>query len=636
VKTDDGRIMLAGISYLNARPIQDALERSPYRDRFALDRTVPSEAARRVSEGEAALGLIPVAAAATQGGMRFVRGIAIGARGAAQSVLVVSHRPLDEVKTVLLDASSRTSVVLARLLLSRLRRTEPRWVARAYPARLAGLDDDTAAVIIGDAALAVRDAFPHVLDLGEAWFEWTGEPFVFAGWAGDPAALRAIGFEGADEQALRNAMAEGLAMRADIARDAARRGVLDERGAYDYLTQALCFDLGEPERRGLTLFYEKAAQAGLLPRSEPRFFDDPNPRAAVSLDTLLSRAAEGERLSGAEAVRLGAQASLSDLGTAADAVRNTKHPDGVVTYIVDRNVNYTNVCTTGCLFCAFFRPPGHPEAYVLSREELGAKLGELVRAGGVQVLLQGGLNPALPLAWYEDLFRFIKREHGVALHALSPVEIHHLSALEGLSIETVLERLRSAGLDSLPGGGAEILVDRVRRRISPAKVTSGEWLDVMRTAHAMGIRSSATMMYGTIDTLADRVLHLLKVRDLQDETRGFTSFFCWDYQHGPGTRLAPGETGPTLYLRMQALSRIVLDNVEHIGASWVTQGADVGEIALRFGADDCGVVLSEENVVASAGTTFRIDAGAVERRIHAAGFRAARRNGRYDLLTVPA
>jgi cyclic dehypoxanthinyl futalosine synthase len=372
-----------------------------------------------------------------------------------------------------------------------------------------------------------------------------------------------------------------------------------------------------------------------LPRADVRFYGDDGPRA-VSVDALLSRAADGERLSGSDAERLLHEASLFDLGAAADAVRKRRHPRGVVTYIVDRNVNYTNVCTTSCRFCAFYRPVGHPEGYVLSRDVLRAKLDEVKRAGGVQILLQGGLNPDLPIAWYEDLFRWIKAEFGLGLHALSPEEILFLARREDLSVERVLARLHGAGLDSVPGGGAEILVDRVRRKIAKAKCTSEQWLGVMRTAHHMGLRSSATMMYGTVDTPRDRVNHLLKIRDLQDETRGFTAFFCWDYQHEKGTRIAAGDHGTHLYLRQQAVSRLVLDNVDHVGASWVTQGPAVGQLALRFGADDFGSVMFEENVVSSAGTTFGINAVEIERNIRAAGFRAVRRNVRYEWLGDPA
>jgi cyclic dehypoxanthinyl futalosine synthase len=224
----------------------------------------------------------------------------------------------------------------------------------------------------------------------------------------------------------------------------------------------------------------------------------------------------------------------------------------------------------------------------------------------------------------------------LGLHALSPEEILHIAQLESLDVETVLRRLHAAGLDSVPGGGAEILVDRVRKAIAKAKCTSDEWLGVMRTAHRIGLRSSCTMMYGTVDTDADRIAHLVKLRDLQDETRGFTAFFCWDFQYERGTRIAPGDHGTVLYLRTQAIARLVLDNVDHVGASWVTQGPHVGQVALRFGADDWGSVMFEENVVSSAGTTFRMNAAGIEDLVHRAGFQAVRRNVRYDHLGTPA
>jgi cyclic dehypoxanthinyl futalosine synthase len=629
----DERCVLAGVSYLNSRPILDPLEREPFRARFAVERVLPAEVARRVAEDEAHLGLLPVAAAATLGDIRFVRGIGIVARGPVRSVLLVSHAPLEKIAAVQLDLASRTSAILVRLLLARLCKSEPRYLGRAYtPAPV--LDGETAALVIGDAALALAGRFAHVVDLGQAWMEWTGLPFVFAAWGGRAESP----LPPSDHEALREALRAGLSERAAIARDHAEKTGIDAVTAHAYLTEAIHYDFADEERRGLERFFDEAARAGLLPKADVRFTDDsPSPCIQVpSLDTLLQRAADGERLSGDDAMRIAGEASLFDIGAAADAVRRSKHPHDVVTYIVDRNVNYTNVCTTSCRFCAFYRPVGHPEGYVLSREELGKKLQEVVDAGGVQILLQGGLNPDLPITWYEDLFRWMKAEYKLGLHALSPEEIWHISRLENLPIEIVLERLHRAGLDSVPGGGAEILVDRVRRKIAKAKCTSEMWLQVMRVAHQMGLRSSATMMYGTTDTMQDRILHLLKLRDLQDETRGFTAFFCWDFQHEQGTRIQAGDTGTSLYLRMQALARIVLDNFDHVGASWVTQGPDIGEIALRFGADDFGSVMFEENVVSSAGTTYCIDAGAIERRIHAAGFRSVRRNVRYEWLTDPA
>jgi cyclic dehypoxanthinyl futalosine synthase len=641
------RLRVAGVGYLNARPLYEGLDREPACARLKLDCASPSEVARRVAEDEADFALMPVAAAATIGDLRIVRGCAIGARGSVRSIAVVAQQPIETLDELAVDLSSRTSVVLARLVLrARNRGREPRLLGSTPREAIASVSGSRGALVIGDPALEIEGVFPHVLDLGLAWWELTGLPFVFAAWCGRRGALSP-----ADERLLENAKRAGLERRSAIAEEYAERTGQPAAPLRAYLREAIHYDLGDEERRGLERFYDEAARVGLLPRTRVRFFDDDHQLStklwtggqgpvhvpiAQSLDALLARAAGGDRLSAAEGERLVAEASLFDLGLCADAVRKRKHPHDVVTYIVDRNVNYTNVCTTSCRFCAFYRPLGHPEGYVLSRAELAAKLQEVVDAGGVQILLQGGLHPDLRIEWYEDLFRWIKRQFALGLHALSPEEILHIGRMESLSVRAVLERLRAAGLDSVPGGGAEILVDRVRRKIARAKCTSEEWLGVMRVAHQMGLRSSATMMYGTVDTARDRIAHLVKIRDLQDETGGFTAFFCWDFQHERGTRIEPGDHGTVLYLRQQAIARILLDNVDHVGASWVTQGPEVGQVALRFGADDFGSVMFEENVVSSAGTTFCMDADGIERRIRAAGFKAARRNVHYDWLTAPA
>ncbi|MDP9149593.1 MAG: dehypoxanthine futalosine cyclase [Myxococcota bacterium] len=628
------RLRTAAVGYLNARPLWEGLDREPASQRLALECASPSEVARRVGEDEADFALMPVAAAAAIGDLRMVRGCAIGSRGAVRSILLVSERPLEELDEVMIDLSSRTSVVLARLVLrARRRGREPRYLGALAQEAIDGVSGARGAMVIGDPALAIEGRFRHSLDLGLAWWEMTGLPFVFAAWCGRPGSMRPE-----DERLLEQAKVAGLARRDALAAAHAEQTGLSAATLRAYLHDAVRYDFGDEERRGLQRFYDEAAHAGLLPGATVRFFDEDRraPPVAPALDALLVRAAAGERLSAAEGERLVSEASLFDLGLAADAIRKRKHPHGVVTYIVDRNVNYTNVCTTSCRFCAFYRPPGHPEGYVLSRAELTKKLSEVVDAGGVQILLQGGLHPDLRIEWYEDLFRWIKGEFALGLHALSPEEILHISRLERLGVRQVLERLHAAGLDSVPGGGAEILVDRVRRKIAKAKCTSDEWLGVMRVAHHMGLRSSATMMYGTVDSIRDRITHLVKIRDLQDETGGFTAFFCWDFQHERGTHIEPGENGTVLYLRQQAVARIMLDNVDHVGASWVTQGPEVGQVALRFGADDFGSVMFEENVVSSAGTTFCMNGDAMERRIRAAGFKAARRNVHYDWLAPPA
>ena len=620
-------LRVVGVEYLNARPLWESLKDDP---RVDLRLAPPSEVARSLAEDEADVGLMPVAAAATIGELRVLRNMAIGARGKVRSVAIVAERPIHELDSIALDLSSRTSVVLARLLLAR-RKLSPKLFGAHPKDAIAQVHERTGALLIGDPALDVESRYPYRLDLAEDWLEWTGLPFVFAAWFARPDTVSRE-----QEDLFRIAKQKGLARTDAIAAEHAARSGLSEASLRSYLTESIRYDLGDEELAGLQRFWSEAAKAGLLPAATPSFEEPRHSASRPTLDSILSRAADGDRLSAAEGARLLREGSFFELGLAADAVRRRKHPKGVVTYIVDRNVNYTNVCTTSCRFCAFYRPVGHPEGYVLSREVLGQKLQEVKDAGGVQILLQGGLNPDLRIEWYEDLFRWMKSEYGLGLHALSPEEIIHLSQLEGLTVRQVLERLHAAGLDSVPGGGAEILVDRVRRKIAKAKCTSAEWLDVMRVAHHMGLRSSATMMYGTVDTPEERIQHLVKIRDLQDETGGFTAFFCWDFQHESGTHIAPGDNGTHLYLRTQAVARLMLDNVDHVGASWVTQGPAVGQVALRFGADDFGSVMFEENVVSSAGTTFRIGAEAMEKRIHDAGFKATRRNVKYDWLTEPA
>jgi len=354
-----------------------------------------------------------------------------------------------------------------------------------------------------------------------------------------------------------------------------------------------------------------------------------------TLDRLLTRAAAGHRLSVDEALQLAADATLADLGLAADVRRNELYPGRRVSYIVERNINYTNVCNTYCRFCAFYRAPGRPGGYTLSKEELAAKIDETVAAGGIQILLQGGLNPQCGIDYYEDLFRWLKRQYPtVNLHALSADEILHVCKVSELSIEECLSRLIAAGLGSLPGAGAEILVDGVRKRIARLKSGAEKWLAVHRTAHRLGIPSTCTMMFGVQETWHDRLLHLEMLRCLQDETGGFTAFITWPYQQGD-LKLARGNTSAAEYLRVQALARLFLDNIPHLQSSWVTQGPSIGQIALSFGADDFGAVMFEENVVSAAGTTFRMNSDFIESQIRRAGFTPWQRNVRYQAVALP-
>jgi cyclic dehypoxanthinyl futalosine synthase len=351
-----------------------------------------------------------------------------------------------------------------------------------------------------------------------------------------------------------------------------------------------------------------------------------------SVDALLSDAAAGARLSPDDFLHLYSHASTLDLGAAADARRLALHPDGTVTYIIDRNVNYTNVCVTRCKFCNFYRPPTSGDGYTLSREVLAQKFQETVDLGGVQILLQGGLNPNLPLAWYEDLFRWMKANFPLAIHGLSPEEIRYIAELERMPIRAVLERLVAAGLDSVPGGGAEILDDEIRHAISPLKCTTDTWMEVMREAHALGLRSTTTLVFGFGETPAHIANHLERLRALQDQTSGFTAFICWPFQ-AEGTRLKlRDDTTAVRYLRMFALARLYLDNIPSLQVSWPTMGPEVGQVGLRFGGNDFGSAMIEENVVSQAGAVFKLGAADIERYVRGAGFVPRRRNMRYELL----
>ena len=330
------------------------------------------------------------------------------------------------------------------------------------------------------------------------------------------------------------------------------------------------------------------------------------------------------------------RASLIELGQLADAERWRQHPENVVTYIIDRNINYTNVCVADCKFCAFYRRPKHNEGYVLSFEQIGAKIDECKAIGGVQILLQGGHNPYIPFEWYLDLMRYIKRHHPIHIHGFSPSEVVFFSQRFGLSVAEVVRELRSAGLDSIPGGGGEILVDEIRERVARKKAQTEEWLGVQEEAHSQGMKTSVTMMYGLGESNADRIEHLLRVRELQARTGGFTAFICWPLQpEGTGMADQP-KTDAVAYLRTLAMGRIICHNVPNLQSSWVTMGLKVGQIALRFGANDFGSLMMEENVVSSAGTTHRATIAEMERCIRDAGYQARRRRQDYSIIDEPA
>ena len=339
-----------------------------------------------------------------------------------------------------------------------------------------------------------------------------------------------------------------------------------------------------------------------------------------------------ERIGFDEALRLYNEADFFELGRLAHGVRLAKHPDPVVTYVVDRNINYSNICVCCCKFCAFFREPGDGEGYVLSFEEIGSKIDETLALGGTQILMQGGHHPDLPLTWYEDMLRYIKANHPVHIHAFSPPEVVFWAKKERIPVAEVIRRLREAGLDSIPGGGAEILVDAIRAEVAPNKCPAGQWLAVMEEAHGQGLRTTATMMFGHVESVEQRLEHLFAVRDTQDRTGGFTAFIPWTFQ--------PDHTGlshcrkltSVEYLRTLAVSRLVLDNVDNVQVSWVTMGPAIAQLGLYFGGNDFGSTMIEENVVRAAGVSFRLSREEIHRLVKDAGFTPRQRTMDYTLL----
>ncbi|MFZ5908332.1 MAG: cyclic dehypoxanthinyl futalosine synthase [Nitrospirota bacterium] len=353
----------------------------------------------------------------------------------------------------------------------------------------------------------------------------------------------------------------------------------------------------------------------------------------MTIKTALEKISVQKRISFDEAMALFSHADLLDLGEAADGVRRLKHPDETVTFLIDRNINYTNICRNQCTFCAFYKTKDLPGAYVLSQEEIERKVEETVQLSGTQVMLQGGINPDLTIDYYTEMFSGIKEKFNIRIHSLSPPEIVHIAETSGMTLGETLKELRDAGLDSLPGGGAEVLADRVRQKISPKKISSSQWLEVMEEAHRLNIRTTATMMFGTVETGEERILHLQKIRDLQDRTGGFMSFIPWTFQ--PGNTALGGKPVSSLeYLRTLAISRLFLDNFDNVQGSWVTQGKDIGQLCLTFGANDLGSIMIEENVVRAAGISHRITVEEMVALIHKAGKVPAQRDTEFNILRV--
>ena len=656
-------LRVQAVAFLNARPLYHTLIDPEHTPRhpdgtpmFEVVEALPSACAQALAAGECDLALVPVASYVDHPEWEVVPGIGIGCRGPVETVLAVADAPIETLETLYLDGASRSSALLLRLLLHE-RGLSPQLVEVPHgrgEALVRDSEGKAGALIIGDAAFGLRERFAHSWDLGEQWFALTGLPMVFAFWAARPGVLTP-----AHVDALSRARDRSLGKYAEaIAKDyrdataASGKPVLAETRYADYLRKTIRYQLETQQREGLVDYLSRARAAGLIDipglhaedqvhihfvgTAAPERLVRARARRSEPLDveTLLDKAAKGGRLDLAEGIYLLESAPLMRLGEAADARRKALHADGVVTYIIDRNVNYTNVCVTRCKFCNFYVPPTDKtgRAYVLSKDELAEKFRETEALGGIQILLQGGLNPELDLAYYEDLFRWTKQNFRLKLHALSPTEIIHIAQIEDLSVTEVLRRLQAAGMDSLPGGGAEVLDDEIRNRISPFKNSTDEWLAVMRAAHQLGMRSSATMVFGFQETAEHLLMHLDRLRSLQDETGGFTAFITWPFQ-ADGTRLKLRDDNSAFrYLRVQALARLYLDNIDNIQVSWPTLGAEIGEIALRFGANDFGSVMIEENVVSTAGAHFMMTAQEIERHIRLAGFVPSQRTMTYERL----
>ena len=358
----------------------------------------------------------------------------------------------------------------------------------------------------------------------------------------------------------------------------------------------------------------------------------------LNRDALTEKVLAGERISTNEGLELN-RWPLEELGILATARRDLAKAESyngrgseIVTYIVDRNINYTNICNVYCKFCAFYRTEKDEDHYVLSFEQIDQKLDELSAAGGVQILMQGGHHPKLPFKWYVDLLHHIRdRYPHINIHGFSPPEFQHFAETFRMPLREVISEFKNAGLGSIPGGGGEILVDRVRKKISPLKINSDQWLEVMQVAHELGLRSSATMMFGHVETVEDRIEHLQRIREQQDRGGGFTAFICWTFQ-AEHTKLRAPTVGAHEYLRTQALARIYLDNIPSVQSSWVTQGQEIGQVALKYGANDLGSIMIEENVVSQAGTTFRMSVDDMRRLIRDLGCEPHQRDNWYRLL----
>ncbi|TWT52571.1 Aminodeoxyfutalosine synthase [Rubripirellula amarantea] len=625
-------LRIGAVSYLNTKPLIHTLPQQ-LGDRGELTLDLPSRLADDLASGKLDVALIPIVEFFRGNDYEIISDAAIACRGPVWSVRLLSRVPVEQIKRLALDEGSRTSAAMVRILLKEMHGLMPETVPMTMDQSPESVDAD-AILMIGDRAMhPARGVYRTIWDLGDRWCRWTETPFVFAAWV----ARKGFDKKGVSRsdlvsmlQASRDSGLESFESIADV--EAAKHGLTKE-DVHRYFAENLHFHLGRGERFGMEKFHQKAFQMGFVPSPSPS--DNPI-MIATSTDSvrhILDKAIEGERLTPEEGLALLESHDLAAIGAAADKVSRRMHPEEYRTYNVDRNINYTNVCTAVCNFCAFYRGPKSDEGYVLPRQELLEKVGETVALGGDQILMQGGLHPKYKLDWYEELLRDIKTAYPqVNIHGFSPPELHHFTKVNNLSIEEVLTRLKAAGLGSIPGGGAEILVDRVRSEITRGKVMTDDWLNVMRVWHRLGGISTATMMFGHVETLAERIEHLDRIRSLQDETGGFTAFICWTFQPDNTEMDNISPKGAFEYLKTQAVSRLYLDNVPSIQSSWVTQGLKIGQLAMTFGANDMGSLMIEENVVAEAGTVHFLTLDQIREAITELGFVPRQRDVFYNLV----
>lgn len=639
-------LRIGAVSYLNTKPLIRSLgERLGDDGVLSLD--LPSRLAVDLKDGKLDVALIPSVEYFRNPGYQIVSDAAIACRGPVWSVRLLSRVPAAEIKRLALDEGSRTSAAMLRTLLWEIHGLKPETFPLAIDQSPDDVDAD-AVLLIGDRAMhPTPGVYQEIWDLGDRWCRWTELPFVFAMW------VARVGLE-IDTEALANMLEasrdDGLANLEQIAAEESAGHGLTKEDLHRYFAENLHFRLGPGERLGLESFRQRAAKLGLVPNTEPtahRGVSEPinsnkasmiasakNTDSDDSIRPILDKAIAGERLTHQEGLRLLESHDLAAIGSAADQVSRRMHPETYRTYNVDRNINYTNVCTAVCDFCAFYRGPKSDEGYVLPRQELLKKIEETVALGGNQILMQGGLHPKYKLDWYEELLTDIKTAFPeVNIHGFSPPELHHFTKVNNLPIREVLERLKAAGLGSIPGGGAEILVDRVRSEITRGKVMTDDWLNVMRVWHEMGGISTATMMFGHVETLAERIEHLDRLREVQDETNGFTAFICWTFQPDNTEMSHIQPAGSFEYLKTQAVARLYLDNIPNIQSSWVTQGLKIGQLAMLFGANDMGSLMIEENVVAEAGTVHYLSIGQIRAAIEEVGFEPRQRDVFYNLVS---